>query len=756
MSARGEDGRDHPEGVDPEGSAGDQLELLRSRVSDYNIHGKRATAPEDREEQLLSALHELRVHQEELRTQNEELLLAQQAVEESQRRYQHLFEYAPVGYLTADNKGVVQEINLAGAEILRQPRGMFVGKPFALFLERRHRDRFNGHVREVFQGRRAALELEVAGKDGGPIPLEVESRPVLGAEGEVVQCWTVFRDISRRRQTEADAALAQRIIQNAHEGVMVTDPKGVIISVNPCFEKTTGYSAEEAIGQTANILHSGQHDEDFYREMWRAIGTDGHWQGEIWNRRKDGEIYPEWLNITAIRDADGRIGHYVGIFSDLSTHEAIRERLHHMAYYDSLTGLANRDLFFDRLKSIIARADRDNEMVALAFLDLDGFKLINDNLGHRIGDELLRQVADRLRTTLRGMDSIARMGGDEFTVLVPGITSVHDSTKVARKLLDALSQPFNLEGGSYHVYASIGISHYPDDGVTAEELLKHADVAMYCAKDKGRNTYQVFESEHKHRISERLRLENELRRALDNDEFEVHYQPQALVSGGGPVGLEALVRWRHPERGLLAPGEFITMAEENGLIVPIGQRVLATVCTQAGAWREAGLHDLRVALNLSPHQFLQGNLLDTIDTALAEAGLPASVLELEITESAAMPNLDYSVAVLEGLREMGVRVALDDFGTGFSSLAHLKRLPLNAVKIDRSFVQDVPHDPDNTAITRTIISMADTLGLEVVAEGVENDAQLGFLREHGCILYQGFLLGRPVPASELSTLLTRS
>ncbi|HKJ76217.1 MAG TPA: diguanylate cyclase, partial [Gammaproteobacteria bacterium] len=574
MSEEGNKGpRDDRERPLDEGSRGHRMELLQERVSDFNVHGGRMPEPEeDREQQLLGALHELRTHQEELRTQNEALMAAQRELEESQRRYLHLFEYAPIGYLTLDGRGVVQELNLAGSEILGQPRGMIVGKPFSLFLDRRHRTAFNNHVLEVFRGQRASLELEIATQDRDAIPLEFESRPVFGPEGEVVQCWAAFRDIARRRQAEADAELAQRIIQNAHEGVMVTDPKGVIISVNPCFEKTTGYGAAEAIGKTPDILHSGQHDQAFYQEMWRAIENDGHWQGEIWNRRKDGEIYPEWLNITAIRDVDDSISHYVGIFSDLSTHEAIRERLHNMAYYDSLTGLANRDLFYERLKGAIAHADRYKQSVALAFLDLDRFKLINDNLGHRIGDELLRQVGDRLRASVRGVDSIARMGGDEFTVVLPGITSVLDSVKVARKLLDALSAPFNLEGGSYHVYASIGISHYPDDGTTGEELLKHADVAMYRAKEKGRNTYQVFESEHKQTVRERLRLENELRRALDNHEFEVHYQPQAPVGGGNPVAVEALVRWRHPERGLLAPGEFIGMAEENGLIVPIGRQ----------------------------------------------------------------------------------------------------------------------------------------------------------------------------------------
>jgi len=742
-------GRQPGQGLDP----AMQLGLLRRQVEELN-EGRIGGL--SKEEQLESALHDLRVHQEELRTQNESLIQLQEEIEFSRQRYLHLFEYAPVGYLSLDSNCVVRELNLTGADLLGLQRGMVIGKPFTLYLDRRTRDLLARHLRQVMRAEKATLEVEFTRRDGRSLVLEFESAPVFDADGNVLHCRSAFHDISYRREVEEKLNLAAKVIENAHEGVVVTDPEGRIVSVNPCFERTTGYAEVEVLGKSPSLLQSGQHDKDFYTEMWRTIAADGYWQGEIWNRRKGGDIYPEWLNITAIREAGGAISHYVGIFSDLSTHEDVRRRLHYLAYYDSLTGLPNRHLFFDRLRQAISQAGRSGCSVALMFLDLDRFKLINDTLGHDIGDELLRQVAVRLRSCVREVDTIARMGGDEFTLVLPEVEAVAGSATVARKILSALAEPFELEGARYYIYGSIGISHYPDDGDSAETLLKHADTAMYRAKEMGRNTFEIFCNEHNERAQHRLELENDLRAALERDEFEVHYQPQVPIGGDTPVAVEALVRWNHPVHGLVAPDRFISVAEETGLIIAIGHRVMEIACRQVQAWRAAGCTGLRVAVNLSAHQFMHVHLRDEVEAVLNDTALPPEALELEVTESSAMPNLEYSARTLNELRGLGITFALDDFGTGFSSLNYLKRLPFQSLKIDRSFVTDIPHDGSDSAIAEAIISMAGSLGLDVVAEGVENAAQLAFFRERGCQLYQGYFYSRTLPAAEMAALLNLS
>ncbi|MCP4701154.1 MAG: EAL domain-containing protein [Gammaproteobacteria bacterium] len=548
---------------------------------------------------------------------------------------------------------------------------------------------------------------------------------------------------------QQELKLSGKVIESTLEGVLITDANLHIVCVNHSFENITGYTIDEVRGKNPRILASGQHDGNFFQQMWKSIQEYGHWRGEIWNRRKNGEIYPELLNISEMKDEAGQLTHYVGIFSDISSQQKTRDRIHRLAYYDMLTELPNRLLFTDRLKQALARAIRHKGKLGILLLDVDRFKLINDTLGHSIGDILLKQIAKRLQGGIREMDTVARIGGDEFAIILPELNPKFDLKSVANKILAMFTNSFHSDGKQYYLNVSIGLSCFPEHGEDAETLLRNADGAMFRAKEMGRNNYQVYRQEINYLISERLQMETALRHALEHREFRIFYQPQVDLSSGKVVAVEALVRWNNPGLGIVMPDRFIPLAEETGLIVPIGYWVLQETCMQIAAFHKAGLGNLKVAVNLSPHQFLQPGLLDRTSEILTETGMDPNRFELEITESAAMPNLEYSISTLQSLRNKGITVSVDDFGTGFSSLGHLKRLPINKLKIDQSFVRDVPDIPDDTAIVSAIIVMAHSLNLQVVAEGVENHTQLDFLKSRHCDFMQGYLVSKPVPIEEL-------
>jgi len=723
--------------------AGD-AEQLHRRIKDLEAQ---LFQHQQLDERLRATLQELSVHQEELRTQNEELLEMQRTLENSRQKYAHLFDFAPIGYLGLSPQGIVREINLTGAEMFGYPRGRLLGKPFLLYVAETDHDALGRHLRRVFGGEEAVVELELLRRDAPSLPVELVSVPMRDDSGKPVGCRSTFSDITRRRQAEDQMRLGTTVLEHIPQGVMVTDAETRVLSVNRAFEHITGYRGREILGRTPRILQSGRQDRDFYERMWAGLTEKGCWEGEIWNRRKSGEIYPEWLDILTIRTPHGQVRNYIGIFSDITRQEEVRRRLHDLAYYDPLTGLPNRHLFQDRLRHALAQARRYGQRVGLMFIDLDRFKLLNDTLGHNYGDLLLKHVAERLKQCMRQVDTVSRMGGDEFTVLLPGVKETETSELVAQKLLAALNVPLDLDGHSYYIGASIGISHYPDDGEEPEILIKNADTAMYQAKGQGRNQFQVFEGTMSDGSSERLGLENDLRRALERREIEVHYQPQIDIKTGAPCGVEALMRWRHPQRGLVAPASFIPLAEEIGIIHELGDWILRQACVQIRTWHGQGMDKLRVAVNLSPHQFLLKDLPYRIGALLRETELDPAQLELEITESTTMPNLEHSIRTLEALRDMQVKIAMDDFGTGFSSLNYLQRLPIHALKIDRGFVAGIP-DGDATLITRTIIQMARGLGLRVVAEGIETAEQLAFLQAQGCDEGQGYYFSKPVPAAE--------
>lgn len=552
------------------------------------------------------------------------------------------------------------------------------------------------------------------------------------------------RDLALK-SSQRNLYLAEKVIESSLEGIMVTDAQARILSVNPAFTQMTGYTPDEVIGRNPSLLNSGRQGPAFYARMWESLVAEGQWQGEVWNRRKSGEVYPQLLHITAIRDHDGRLTHYAALFTDISRLKETEARIRDLAYYDPLTGLPNRRLLEDRLQVEIAHAARLRCRLAVLFVDLDRFKRINDSLGHEVGDKLLVEIAHRLRASLREDDTVARMGGDEFLVILNNLAGPDEAAMTARRLVGALRRPVHIEGRELVVTTSLGVSIYPDDSQDADTLIKHADVAMYRAKDEGRNSFQLFEPAMNARSLEHLALETALHRALPRKELLLHFQPLVDAADGRLVAAEALLRWQHPDLDLVPPADFIPLAEDTGLIVPIGEWVLRSACEHHRAWRDAGGARLRMMVNISARQFRDEGFVAMVGSVLAETAMPPSCLTLELTESMLMDGTDRTIARLEQLRGLGVGLAIDDFGTGYSSLAYLKRFPIDELKIDRLFVRGVDRSTRDGALVAAIISLGHSLGLRVVAEGVETLGQLGVLQREGCDLAQGFHFSRPLP-----------
>ncbi len=592
-------------------------------------------------------------------------------------------------------------------------------------------------------------------KDGALIEVEITSHILEfgGRRAEVV----LAHDVTERLRIEERLRQAATVFENTREGITIADAAGRILRVNRAFCELTGYSEEEVQGQTSRLLHSGRQTPAFYAAMWASLRETGHWQGEIWNRRKNGEVCPGLLSISAVKSSAGVVTHYVGVFTDLSKIKASEKQLDFLAHYDPLTGLPNRLLLSAQLQHGIDIARRDDGALALLVMDLDRFKDVNDSYGHSTGDALLQQVAERLTSRLRSVDTVTRLGGDEFAVLLENLAQPQDAARVAMEIINLLSEPWQLANGAeLRLGASVGISLFPAHGQSAEELLQQADAALYQAKNEGRGRFQYFSADLTEAARQRIELEARLRHAINDQQLRVYYQPQVDIASGRIVGAEALVRWQDPERGLIPPIRFIPLAEETGLINAIGEWVLRETCRQGKVWMDAGLPPLTLAVNLSARQIHQGDITATVMQILSDTGFPAEWLELELTESALMQRETEAVAILEQLRGLGLHLAMDDFGTGYSSLAYLKRFPLDVLKIDKSFVDDIPHHRDDMEIAATIIAMGHTLGLKVLAEGVETAEQLAFLQLKGCDKYQGYLTSPPVPAEAFVGLLLKN
>jgi diguanylate cyclase (GGDEF)-like protein/PAS domain S-box-containing protein len=586
---------------------------------------------------------------------------------------------------------------------------------------------------------------------------EVRKMPVFDAQGQRKSLTIIGQDVTQRKFAENELRIAA-IAFESQEGMMVTDANNIILKVNQAFTHITGYSMEEAVGQTPRLLSSGQHDKAFYADLWESVRRTGHWAGEVYNRRKNGEIYPQHLTITVVKNSKGIASHYVGNIVDITMNKAAAEEIKNLAFYDPLTYLPNRRLLVDRLNQALVASARNGKDGAVLFLDLDHFKTLNDSLGHDVGDLLLQQVAERLTSCVREGDTVARLGGDEYVVLLEDLSedllvAAAQAEEVSEKILAALNRPYQLAEHEYISTPSIGVALFANHNQSQEELLKHADIAMYQAKKAGRNTIRFFDPKMQEVILARVDLERELRKALEKHQLHLYYQIQ-VNRAGQAMGAEALIRWIHPERGLVSPFHFIPLAEETGLILPIGQWVLETACAQLKAWRQNQLtSQLTLSINVSAKQFYQADVVARVQDAVKKYAIDPAKLKLELTESMLLDNVENTITTMNALKEIGIRFSLDDFGTGYSSLQYLKRLPLYQLKIDQSFVRDIAVDSSDQAIVRTIIAMAHTLNLSVIAEGVETGEQQDLLLSNGCSNYQGYFFGKPVPIEQFDAAL---
>lgn len=662
---------------------------------------------------------------------------------------EQLIEAIPGPVFYKDRQGRYLGFNQRYVDYIGKPRGELIGKTVHDIAPRDLANRYQAADDELFaRPGTQTYEAQVQPAGGERRDVMFHKATFANPDGSVGGLIGVMLDITERKRLEARLQQAATVFDSSVEGIVITAPDGSIIAVNRAFSEITGYTEADVLGRNPRMMQSGRQDAAFYHQMWQAIGETGRWQGELWNKRKDGSLVPEWLTISAVKDAAGHVLHYVGVFADVTEIKRANELLDYQAHHDFLTGLPNRLLLEDRLNGALLRAQREQTQVAVLFVDLDRFKNINDSLGHHVGDSVLCEVARRFRALTRESDTVARLGGDEFLIVMEGVHEPDMPSRIADKLLDDLrANPITLER-EFFVGASIGISLFPRDGAESSTLITRADAAMYRAKQRGRNTYEFYSADLTQFSLDRFQMETDLRRAIERDEMIIYLQPQFSLSTGVLIGAEALVRWRHPRQGLVAPASFIPLAEDSGLIVALGEWVQHAACGRWAQWVTAGLNPGVLSINVSGVEFRRGQIPASVRKVLGATGLSAALLELEITEGAIMSQTENSINVLHELRTMGVSLAVDDFGTGYSSLAYLKRLPLNKLKVDQSFVRGLPADAEDCAIARAVIALGHSLQLRVIAEGVETAEQQEFLIAAGCDEVQGYLRGRPMPAEE--------
>ncbi len=676
---------------------------------------------------------------------------AEVALRESEQRFRELYVKAPLPYQSLDIEAHILDINDAWLSMLGYTREEVVGRFIGDFLTEASNETLNDNFpRLKKQGRIDGPEIDLIAKDGTRRRVVINATVARDSQGNFLSTHAILTDITEREQAEARLQLAASVFVNAGEGIAITDPQGTIIEVNQAFSRITGFSREQAVGQNLRILKSGRQDQAFYEAMWRDLIGKGHWSGEVWNRRKDGEVYAELLTISAVRNAAGDVQHYVGLFSDITAIKAHQKQLEHIAHFDALTGLPNRVLLADRLLQAMAQMQRRGQQLAVAYLDLDGFKAINDKHGHETGDQVLITATQRMKQTLREGDTLSRMGGDEFIAVLGDLTATTDSLPLVNRLLATVAEPMRVGDLTLQVSASVGITFYPQtQDIDADQLLRQADQAMYQAKVAGKNRYHLFDAAQDtslrghHESLERIRL------ALAQGEFVLHYQPKVNMQSGQVIGAEALIRWQHPENGLLAPAVFLPVIEDDPLAVEVGEWVIDTALSQMELWRAVGLN-LPVSVNIGARQLQQGDFVARLQSILDKHPQvnPAN-LELEVLETSALADMAQVSQVIEACAQMGVMFALDDFGTGYSSLTYLKQLRVTMLKIDRSFVRDMLDDPDDMAILQGVIGLAEAFKRKVIAEGVETVPHGTALLQLGCELAQGYGIARPMPASQM-------
>ncbi|MFT4732186.1 MAG: diguanylate cyclase (GGDEF)-like protein/PAS domain S-box-containing protein [Gammaproteobacteria bacterium] len=700
------------------------------------------------EEDTKKLLHELQVHQIELEIQNVELREARVA-ERLHYSYTELFEFAPIAYFAFDKKSIINQVNLRGASLLGIERGNLERKQFSNYVTIQHRDKFKRCLAKVFDGEGAQTCEILVQANNTTRWLSIEAN--LGLTG--THCLAAFIDVTDRKKAEDDRKLAASVFTHAGDGIAITDGNAVIIDVNESYTLITGFSREEAIGQNLRFLESRKEAPQVFSNIWQVLQKDGYWFGEMWNRRKNGEEYAEMTTISAVYNEQGVATHYIALANDITSMKDYQTQLEQIAHYDVLTNLPNRALLTDLLSIAMQQCSVSKRSIAVVLLDLDGFKVVNDAYGHDVGDELLITLSVRMKGALREGDTLARIGGDEFVAVLADLTNIDDAEPVFERLLLAASEPATVGGVVVNVSASIGVTIYPQDGVNAEQLLRHADQAMYVAKKSGKNCYHLFDIIQDDAF--KLRRENlaAIRRAIDNHEFVLYYQPKVNMRTGTVFGVEALIYWQHPKLGLLNPIEFLPVVEHNPMMVEIGEWVIDTALRQISTWQEIG-HScpIHISVNIAAVQLQQPNFTQRLTKLLAaHPDIEPRFLELEVLETSALDNVYDVSATMNDCKALGVSFALDDFGTGYSSLTYLRRLPVSVIKIDMSFVRDMLTNTDDLSIVEGVIGLAKSFKRDVIAEGVESVEHGCTLLQLGCDLAQGYGIAKPMPATDILT-----
>lgn len=700
--------------------------------------------------QIEGLVHELQVHQTELEMQNDELRRAQIALEASRASYADLYDQAPAAYFTINAKGLIAQANLTAAGLLGVARSELLRQPLSQFIAPEDQDAYYLMLKQAQATHETqTLELRLLKADKQPLWTRWMIHATQNETG-ATELRAVITDCSAYRIAQERQQLAASVFAHAREGIMITDTSGHIVEVNEAFTRITGFSHQEALGKTPRMLSSGRQSKAFYQSLWHDLTHKGHWYGELWNRRKNGEVYAELQTITTVRDAHSHPTHYVALFSDVSTYKAHQIQLEHIAHYDLLTNLPNRVLLADRMQQSMAHTLRHGGLMAVAYLDLDGFKSVNDNFGHEVGDLLLIDLATRMKESLRDGDTLARMGGDEFVAVLTELPDMAAGMPMLTRLLAAAAQPVQIGSKLLQVSASLGVTFYPQaDIVEADQLLRQADQAMFQAKQSGKNRCHVFDDVQDRSVRGHHNSLKRIRQALAEHELVLHYQPKVNMRTGQVLGAEALIRWQHPEKGLLAPAEFLPVIEADPLAMEVGEWVIDAALSQMAQWQEAGL-DLPVSVNVGAYQLQQTDFVARLQTLLARHPQVAPAkLELEVLETSALQDMGFVAQVIENCQQMGVAFALDDFGTGYSSLTYLKRLRVARLKIDQSFVRDMLDDPDDLSILKGVIGLASAFNRQVIAEGVESVAHGSMLMQLGCDLAQGYGIARPMPADAI-------